>query len=166
MIALYLSELERWVLHIYQYRNNREMLQTSVRSLTVRDRILLHLATFELYETDHWSPTQVSQKGIAKAVGILQRHIPQYVRPMVKEGLVEEHSSYIQGGKQHQKVYFLTNKGRTAASWMHDNPRSQTSDENNEPCRTELGTNSKTTESAIKKARRFSGRTERTSFAR
>src|SRR5438445_9559503 len=107
------------------------MLQTSVRSLTVRDRILLHLATFELYETDHWSPSQVSQKGIAKAVGILQRHIPQYVRPMITEGLVEEHSSYIQGGKQHQKVYFLTKKGRTAAGWMRDNPDNQPMNDDN-----------------------------------
>src|SRR6266571_174955 len=105
------------------------MLQTSVRSLTVRDRILLHLATFELYETDHWSPTQVSQKGIAKAVGILQRHVPQYVRPMITVGLVEEHSSYIQGGKQHQKVYFLTSKGREAAGWMHDNPKNRPNQE-------------------------------------
>src|SRR6266567_8327057 len=143
------------------------MLQTSVRSLTVRDRILLHLATFELYETDHWSPTQVSQKGIAKAVGILQRHVPQYVRPMITEGLVEEHSSYIQGGKQHQKVYFLTSKGRAAAGWMHDNSENQPGDKDNDGSfKSDLRTNWKTKAPVSKKARRVSGRAERASIVR
>jgi predicted transcriptional regulator len=101
--------------------NNHNLLQTTARGFAVRDRILVHLATFGLYETDHWAPTQVSQKGIARAVGISPKHIPQYVRPMINEGLVKESSSYIQGGRQHQKVYFLTSKGREAAGWMHDN---------------------------------------------
>jgi predicted transcriptional regulator len=122
---LYFSELEKWDLDIYQYVNHRIVLRKRVRSLTVRDRILLHLANFGLNETDHWAPTQVSQKGIATGVGISAKHVHQYVRPMINEGLVKESSSYIQGGKQHQKVYFLTNKGREAAKWMshntHDN---------------------------------------------
>ena len=142
------------------------MLQTSVRSLTVRDRILLHLATFELHETDHWSPTQVSQKGIAKAVGILQRHVPQYVRPMITEGLVEEHSSYIQGGKQHQKVYFLTSKGRVAAGWMRDNPKSQSSNKGNDHYGSAHATNAKTTAISAKKIRYTSRRAERASILR
>ena len=142
------------------------MLQTSVQSLTVRDRILLHPATFELYETDHWSPTQVSQKGIAKAVGILQRHIPQYVRPMVKEGLVEEHSSYILGGKQHQKVYFLTKKGRTAAVWMHDNSENQTTGQNKRASGKTALENSGTSIPSVKKRWRMPRRSERVSIAR
>ena len=142
------------------------MLQTSVRSLTVRDRILLHLATFELYETDHWSPSQVSQKGIAKAVGILQRHIPQYVRPMITEGLVEEHSSYIQGGKQHQKVYFLTKKGRAAAVWMHDNSENQTTGQNKRASGKSVLENSGTSIPRVKKRWGMPRRSERVSIAR
>jgi len=142
------------------------MLQTSVRSLTVRDRILLHLATFELYETDHWSPSQVSQKGIAKAVGILQRHIPQYVRPMITEGLVEEHSSYIQGGKQHQKVYFLTKKGRAAAVWMHDNSENQTTGQNKRASGKGVLKNSGTSIPRAKKRWRMPRRLERVAFVR
>jgi len=142
-------------------------LQNNVRELTVRERILVHLATFELYQTDHWSPIQVSQKGIAKAVGILQRHIPQYVRPMIKEGLVEEHSSYIHGGKQHQKVYFLTSKGREAAGWMRTSPKNQPADEDNDDgYKSNLRTKLKTISHAAKKPRRMSERTERTSITR
>jgi hypothetical protein len=70
---------------------------------------------------DHQVPRQVSQKGIAEAVGIFQRHIPQYVRPMIIEGLVSQRSSYIRGGRQHQKVYFLTDRGQVEANWMQSN---------------------------------------------
>ena len=86
---------------------------------TVRDRILSHLASFSANEQDHQVPVEVTQEGIAKAVGIAQRHLIQNMRPMISEGLVVEHSSYALGGKQHRKVYFLTIKGRTAAKWMH-----------------------------------------------
>ena len=61
----------------------------------------------------------VTQQGIAKAVGIAQRHLVQNIRPMIAEGLVIEHSSYALGGKQHRKVYFLTIKGQTAAKWAY-----------------------------------------------
>src|SRR5260370_36675942 len=89
--------------------------------LTVRDRILVHLASFSPNQTDHQLPTEISQQGIAWAVGILQRHISQYVKPMIVEGLVSEESRYIRGGRQHQKVYFLTKQGRTQADWMNNN---------------------------------------------
>jgi hypothetical protein len=86
---------------------------------------------------------------------------------MVKEGLVEEHSSYIQGGKQHQKVYFLTNKGRAAAIWMHDNSKNQPGDKDNDGgFKSDLRTNWKTNAPTIKKTRRRSGRTERASIVR
>jgi len=87
-------------------------------NLTVRDRILGHLASFSANEQDHQVPVGVTQEGIAKAVGIAQRHLIQNIRPMISEGLVVEHSSYALGGKQHRKVYFLTIKGRTAAKWV------------------------------------------------
>ena len=89
--------------------------------LTVRDRILVHLGSFIPNQTDHQLPAEISQQGIAWAVGILQRHISQYMRPMIYEGLVSEESRYIQGGRQHQKVYFLTKQGRTQADWMNNN---------------------------------------------
>jgi predicted transcriptional regulator len=142
------------------------LLQNEVRGLTVRDRILLHLATYEIYETDHWSPTQVSQKGIAKAVGILQRHIPQYVRPMIKEGLVEVRSNYIQGGKQHQKVYFLTSKGRTAAIWMRNNEEEKPSDKVKNVPMLGRGTKSKPIGLGARKIRGTARRTESASISR
>ncbi len=95
--------------------------------LTVRDRILVHLAIIGPNQTDHQLPTEISQQGIAEAVGIRQRHISQYVRPMIVEGLVSEDSRYIRGGRQHQKVYFLTKQGRSQADWMSNNLKDRSS---------------------------------------
>jgi hypothetical protein len=39
---------------------------------------------------------------------------------MISEGLVMEVSAYILGGRQHQKVYFLTDKGLKQADWMRE----------------------------------------------
>jgi DNA-binding MarR family transcriptional regulator len=85
---------------------------------TVRDRILAHLANFPQYEVGHQVPFQVSQIGIADAIGIKQKHLSQNIRPMIAEGLVLERSCYVKGGRQHQKVYFLTEQGRKEAAWM------------------------------------------------
>src|SRR2546421_8001278 len=88
------------------------------KSPTVRDRILSHLARFLSRERDHQVPVQVSQRGIANAVGIKEKHFSQYMRPMMRQGLVSERSSFIVGGSQHQKVYFLTPRGAVEADWM------------------------------------------------
>jgi len=36
----------------------------------------------------------------------------------MRQGLVSERSSFIVGGSQHQKVYFLTPRGAVEADWM------------------------------------------------
>jgi len=90
----------------------------ALKGPTVRDKILCHLAAFVDFEKNHQVPAHVSQRGIAKAVGIKEKHFSQYVKPMITEGLVLERSSFILGGRQHQKVYFLTLKGRSEADWM------------------------------------------------
>jgi len=77
---------------------------------------------------------------------------------MINEGLVQEHSSYIKGGKQHQKVYFLTSKGRAAAGWMRDNPKDQLSGQDKRANRNASWTNLKTSAAAMKKTWRISRR--------
>ena len=89
-------------------------------ALTVKEKILLHLPYFSEHQNHQRVPRELSQKGIAEAVGISQKHLSQYIRPMIKEGLVLERSSYILEGRQHQKVYFLTELGRKEADWVRD----------------------------------------------
>jgi len=89
-------------------------------ALTTKEKILLHLTYFFEHQNPHRVPRELSQKGIAEAVGISQKHLSQYVRPMIKEGLVLERSSYVLEGRQRQKVYFLTELGRREAEWIRD----------------------------------------------
>jgi len=85
--------------------------------LTVKEKILLHLAYFSEHHNDHRVPREVSQKGIAEAVGISQKHLSQYIRPMIKADLVLERSSYILEGRQRQKS-LLPNGARTQGGRM------------------------------------------------
>jgi len=75
---------------------------------------------------------------------------------MINEGLVKESSSYIQGGRQHQKVYFLTSKGREAAGWMHDNPSNgQQSNQTKSAKGKTTWTSTKVSVASLKKTRRM-----------
>ncbi len=75
---------------------SHEYLQDNHLTLTVRDRILLHLLEYIMSRSNHWVPFQVTQPGISDAVGIKPRHIQQYIRPMIVQGLVEERVSCVQ----------------------------------------------------------------------
>ncbi len=80
--------------------------------LPVRDRILLHLFDFLRFRDSFESPLELTQAGIAKAVGIRGSHATQYLRPLVSDGMVEEETRHILGQPRRRKVYFLTPKGR------------------------------------------------------
>lgn len=84
--------------------------------LTVRDLILVHLADFAPSEKEFEVPTRVTQAGLAEAARIEQRHVPQYVKPLMAKGLVVERVVHVQGGKQRRKAYFLTPEGREEAT--------------------------------------------------
>src|SRR6266566_1097843 len=87
---------------------------------TVRERILAHLTNFSANSEDHEVPFEVTQEGIANAVGIRTRHLIQNIRPMIADKLVIEKSTYYRGGRQRRKVYFLTWKGVEEARWLGD----------------------------------------------
>ena len=56
--------------------------------LTVRERILIHLAEHRSEDAEYRVPSDVTQSGLADAVGIAQKHVPQYVRTLISEGLL------------------------------------------------------------------------------
>lgn len=89
--------------------------------LTVRDRILVHLADFASAEREAQAPLDITQAGLARAVGIQQRHAPQYVRPLMAQGLVVERVRHVRGGRQRKKAYFLTQGGRVEAARLRGN---------------------------------------------
>ncbi len=84
--------------------------------ITVKDRILLHLAEHTGAEETVEIPLDLTSEGIARQVWIEDRHVPQYIRPLVKEGLVREAASHVRGSRPRRKTYHLTAPGRLAAS--------------------------------------------------
>lgn len=87
----------------------------SLQSLTVRERILLHLFDHVRASDSHEAPEEVTQSGIARAAGIRAQHVPQYVRPLIADGAVEERTGHIRRGARRRKVYCLTSGGRQGA---------------------------------------------------
>lgn len=92
----------------------------TIRSLTVRERILLHLFDYSRFAEDYEAPTEVSQAGIADAVGIRVQNVAHYVRPLVAEDLMDERKGHVTGKRRRRKVYFLTTRGRNQVASLRN----------------------------------------------
>ncbi|MFQ5919538.1 MAG: AAA family ATPase, partial [Thermoplasmata archaeon] len=88
--------------------------------LTVKERILLHLLPYGKYREAREVPRAVAQDGISAGCSTSQRHLSQYLRPLIEDGLLHERKAHIQGGRQRRKVYFLTREGRRRARGLRD----------------------------------------------
>ncbi|MFQ5838131.1 MAG: hypothetical protein ACE5HJ_05045 [Thermoplasmata archaeon] len=87
----------------------------TVVKLTVRERILLHLLDWPEWSERFEVPPSLTQDGIAAAAWFKSRHAAQYLRPLLRAGLVRERVTHVKGSRQRRKVYDLTDAGRTAA---------------------------------------------------
>jgi tetratricopeptide (TPR) repeat protein len=63
-------------------------------------------------------PADTTQPGVADGTGIERRHVPQYVRPLIRDGLVTERKAWVPGRRQRVKTYLLTEAGRREASLL------------------------------------------------
>jgi DNA-binding MarR family transcriptional regulator len=90
-------------------------------SLTVDERVVLHLMDFIPNEEDFEAPEGTTQAGIAKGVGIERKHVPRAVKKLISDELVETRVSHVRGGKQRKKVYFLTFEGKALARRIWEN---------------------------------------------
>jgi len=75
------------------------------------EQILLFLSEFS-GKRDLWDvPQEVSQKGLAKRLGILENNVSRTLKRLFSDGLVESSLKHVKGEKRRQKAYFLTQKG-------------------------------------------------------
>ncbi len=79
---------------------------------TVKERILLHLLSYA--RKVGAPPVDVTQKGIAKAVGIRRSHAPRALKQLVSGGEVLEARDRVAGGRE-MKVYALSERGLVQA---------------------------------------------------
>jgi DNA-binding MarR family transcriptional regulator len=90
-------------------------------SLTVDERVILHLMDFIPNEEDFEAPEGCTQAGIARGVGIERKHVPRAVKKLIADEIIESRVSHVRGGKQRKKVYFLTFEGKALARRIWEN---------------------------------------------
>ncbi|MFQ6127423.1 MAG: ATP-binding protein [Thermoplasmata archaeon] len=84
--------------------------------LTVNDRILLHLFDYRKIRNDF--PPDITQAGMASAIGIQRSHIPRSVKKLEEEEAIEEKRERIHGAGRRLKMYFLTERGYRRAAMI------------------------------------------------
>jgi tetratricopeptide (TPR) repeat protein len=80
-------------------------------TLTVAERIVLHISQHQKLKDCYDVPFDVSQDGIAQALLISRAHAAVELKKLKEVGEVEERLAHIKKGKNKRKVYFLTNAG-------------------------------------------------------
>lgn len=83
--------------------------------LTIQEKVLLHLSAHGGAREAYAVPREVTQAGIAGALQIRVAHASREVRKLVESGLAEERDAAVEGGRRHQKAYFLAPAGVQAA---------------------------------------------------
>lgn len=80
-------------------------------SLTVADRIVIHLSNYTKYLESYDVPIDISQDGIAAGLRISRAHATIELKKLKENGYVTEKQSHIKKGKTRRKVYFLSPRG-------------------------------------------------------
>ena len=83
--------------------------------LSVNDRVILHISRFAADVPPEEHPPDITQAGIAAAVGISRTHVPRAVKGLIKDGLVEEVRGRVQGHERKMSVYVVTPEGLRVA---------------------------------------------------
>ncbi len=97
----------------------------TLRPPTVKERILLHLLDHTKSSGAYEAPPAATQAGIARAAWFNIQHVPQYIRPLIGEGLVRERTAHVRQGRRRRKVYELTDSGQRQAFAMRDQLRDE-----------------------------------------
>jgi tetratricopeptide (TPR) repeat protein/DNA-binding MarR family transcriptional regulator len=94
--------------------------------LTAKERILLHLLDYVKFQEALEVPPAMTQEGLAAAAWVELRHLSQYLRPLLRDGLVRERTCHVDGIRQRRKVYALTEAGQHAAHRLRERVRAET----------------------------------------
>ncbi len=79
--------------------------------LTVNEKMVLHLRRYDRYYDDFIVPPEVSQNGIAGALGTSQNHISKAAKKLLALNAITSRLARVDGEPRRKKVYFLTSKG-------------------------------------------------------
>ena len=96
-----------------------------ISPLSVADKVLLHLSKVRVNKDAELAPREVSQEGIAEAVGISRTHVPRAVKELISNGLIEESKGHVKNGEKRIKLYLITPKGLFRAREIEERTISQ-----------------------------------------
>ena len=89
-------------------------------TLTVEQRVLLHLWDTPLGDNPWEGRPELTQAGVSDAVGIARKHLPRTLKKLREKECIQEETRHVAGAKQRCRVYALSTKGRKAASELVD----------------------------------------------
>lgn len=89
-----------------------------VPHLTVNEKILIHLSDFTAFRDQFDVPLDVTQEGIADALGIRLNHVPRAVKSLLATGKLSERTASVSGIKRRRKTYFVTESGLADARYL------------------------------------------------
>lgn len=84
-------------------------------SPTLAERILAHLAATPVAPGAHDVPREVTQDGIAEALGAQVAHVSRALKRLIAQQLVTAHLAHPKGARRRSRAYTLTDEGRRAA---------------------------------------------------
>lgn len=85
-------------------------------SLTVEEKILLHLLDYLKFRDQNWDvPFDVTQEGIASSVGIARCNVSRAMKKILEKGFIEERVAHVKDSERRRKVYFITSQGLESA---------------------------------------------------
>ena len=89
-------------------------------TLTVEQRVLLHLWDTPLGDNPWEGRPELTQAGVSEAVGIARKHLPRTLKKLREKEHILEETRHVAGAKQRCRVYALSGTGRKAASDLVD----------------------------------------------
>jgi tellurite resistance protein len=91
------------------------MTQGYLSTLTVEQRVMLHLYDHPLSESAWEGDPRLTQAGISETVGIARKHLPRTLRRLLDRDIVTQDTRHVPGVKQRCRVYNLTRLGKQQA---------------------------------------------------
>lgn len=89
--------------------------------ITNKDMVVLHLSTFtNRYQDSPDVPLEITQVGIADAIGVTRQNVPRTINALLSEGMIDAWKAHVIGFKLKRAAYRLTSQGISYASGIRD----------------------------------------------
>ncbi|UCH89351.1 MAG: AAA family ATPase, partial [Thermoplasmata archaeon] len=80
-------------------------------NITIEDTIMLHLQHFSRFQDEFEAPYDITQPGIAEAIGIRRSHVSHVMKNLREKDFVSERTAHVKDTVRKRKIYLLTQAG-------------------------------------------------------